>query len=628
MRLSTKIILLAWTFLFLIVGSLIYSAYSKLNPESLITLLNFQVQKNYPGSQLSIAKIDYGFSLDFDLSMKDLTLKREEKILAQASEVQLKVPWWLILLNRGSAQLNISDMVIFVTSSSAKIKNEEEDRNPEKKTHPIEITLPQYLLDAHYTLRARNLSIKEMDGDRRFFTLSKLLVREFQYGKNSAFELNIPISISHKQKKFNSELWLFGDVTPNISNWSLNYRGELKTKESIDRLQFDDLVIDGKSTFNPMAIDLKSTIDLSIERKKVGSGTITAKYEKLNFEVNFSEFPVEYLSLIGDEIRNPFWNKNHGVAEGDLKFNRDFSNEANTFLSAKLNFPGTFTVGKDAEFEGKWNLNFENEKWETSFITPKGEITFSRRAVIDFEKGEIKQYSQEIGLNSLEMKTALLAIQSLPDLLKMDLTSFHSTVISLAKCTDGEKVLAGSFRYGISPFEKFYQVDLQSSDSKFVLNYLHRPTSQQMNMEASHFAWNSNYQFLAPYFKATEGIVNGKINGAWSSNWNEGKWIFNLKLNGAKDLNGQFFELTQKAWDLFGIDTIAYLDRSWNFTIDKNLIKINSLSLEGSDLVNLTGNLSSRPKTKSYLVLNYPKNKKWKPVKKEVNEFFWIKENE
>ena len=61
MRLSTKIILLAWTFLFLIVGSLIYSAYSKLNPESLITLLNFQVQKNYPGSQLSIAKIDYGF---------------------------------------------------------------------------------------------------------------------------------------------------------------------------------------------------------------------------------------------------------------------------------------------------------------------------------------------------------------------------------------------------------------------------------------------------------------------------------------------------------------------------------------------------------------------------------------
>src|SRR5690606_16066735 len=119
---------------------------------------------------------------------------------------------------------------------------------------------------------------------------------------------------------------------------------------------------------------------LSVDRKKVGSGDITIKDQNLHFNLKFSHFPMDYLNLIGDEIKNPFLQKIDGVAEGEIKFTRSF-NQDNASLSAKLQFPGPFTLGKDHQIVGNWHLGFENEKWETSFITPKKEVSFFRRAV-------------------------------------------------------------------------------------------------------------------------------------------------------------------------------------------------------------------------------------------------------
>jgi hypothetical protein len=627
MRTSTKIIFLAWALLLIVIGSLIYSAYSKLNPESLITLLNHQVEKNYPGSKLTIGKVEYGFALDFDLTLKNISLARENKVLLTADDVQLKVPWWLILLNRGSAQINISEMSIFVSSPNESLSQSQSKKIDDESSDTIDFILPQYLMDAHYNLRARNISIREMNGERRFFSLSKLLVRDFQYGKNSAFELNIPISISHKNKKYMSELWLFGDVTPTIENWALRYRGELKTKESLDGLQFEDLVIDGKSSFSPLTINWISNVDLLVEKVKVGSGIVTAKYDQIDFDVKFSNFPIEYLNLIGDEIKNPYWKKNSGTAEGQLKLRRSFSKEGVTTLSAKLSFPGLFSVGPDHDYVGKWHLNFENEKWETSFIAPKGEVSFFRRAFLDFEKGIVKQYSQEIGLNSLEMKSVLFAVQSLPDLLNIPVESFQSTVISISKCTDADKAFDGIFRYGVSPFEKFYQVDLHTSGSKLNFNFLSKASGHQMSIDALNFNWTSSYKFLAPFFSAGQATLDGKLNGSWLSEWSDGKWTLNLKLSSMKDVSGYFYDVNQKIWDFFSIDNSQAFTRSWNLVVDKKMVKINSLSLDDTDPAVVSGNLTVLPNLKSNLILTYPKNKSWKPIKREILDVFWRREN-
>ncbi|MCP5815823.1 hypothetical protein NL365_27960, partial [Klebsiella pneumoniae] len=78
------------------------------------------------------------------------------------------------------------------------------------------------------------------------------------YGKNSAFELNIPIQIKHNETHYNSDLWLFGDVTPETSQWKLNYRGEFRTKESSDKFLIEDLVINGAATFIPSSLAINS----------------------------------------------------------------------------------------------------------------------------------------------------------------------------------------------------------------------------------------------------------------------------------------------------------------------------------------------------------------------------------
>jgi hypothetical protein len=625
MRLSTKIIICAWIFLIGIIGTLIYSAYSKLRPDSLVALLSTQVQKNYPGSVLSVGEVDYRFALDFNLTLRNLVVRRGESNLASVNELELKVPWWLILLDRGSAQINLSDLIIYVDTKKNLNSDSESDTKKKTPSTQLDFKLPKYLVEAHYTVRAKNISIEEQNGKRSFFTLSKLLVREFQYGKNSAFELKIPIRISHKNRKYSSELWLFGDITPNLNLWALNYRGEFKTKESIEGLHLYDLVLDGKSSFDPHKIDFNSFIDLSADGKKVGSGEVKAKHDELVLKLKLNDFPLDYLNLIGNEIRNPFWKKFEGVAQGELSYNRTFSNDGHSTLTAKLNFPGLFTLSPDQEIQGKWTLNFENEKWESNFITPNGEVSFFKRAVIDYIQGEVRQFSQEIGFNSVALSTALLATDSISTLIGQTDGKFYSTVISFKKCLDGEKSFDGSFRYGISPFERFYHLDLKTKDSSLNLNYISKTSTNQLSLSANNFEWSNNYKFLVPHFQASSGRLNGQLNGSWLGSWDEGKWSIDLKLLSFIDANGLFNDQIQSAWNSFGIDSNGFLERTINVSIDKNVIRLSPLKLNGSDTILLSGALSTAPKFKSYLVVNYPKNKKLKSSRKDITDIFWKK---
>jgi hypothetical protein len=145
-------------------------------------------------------------------------------------------------------------------------------------------------------------------------------------------------------------------------------------------------------------------------------------------------------------------------------------------------------------------------------------------------------------------------------------------------------------------------------------------------MEASAFPWSAGYTFMLPYFSATAGVLDGKLEGKWTTHWSDGTWLFNLKANELQNASGEFITFNQTLWDYFTLDSAPALKRSWQGNAVKNTIKISSLVLDSVDPAHLTGVLSTAPKTKSYLTLTYPKNKKWKPVKKEVTDIFWKKE--
>lgn len=617
MRISLKVLGILWIGLFLIIGGLLYNAYSKFRPETFIALITEQVQKNYPGTKLEVGKIDYGFSLDFNLNLQEIHLRRSGKLLGSIGKVELKVPWWLLLVNRGNAQINLSNLDIYVDHHDAhEIKAPHRSADKE-----IKVTLPDYLTDAKYTLRAKEVSIRDIHNSRRYFTISKLLVREFQYGKNSAFELNIPIDITHGQTRYTSNLWLFGDVTPETHEWNFNYRGEFRTKEAADRFQIEDLVIAGIAHLKPQALDVTSGIDLSIDKKTIGRGNLTANQDNLSLDLNFTSIPLSYFSFIYEEVRNPYLKELDGTGVGVIRFDKKFASELAS-VSGKLSFDGGFEINPTDKIPGKWQLNFQDSRWEISFISPKAELSFFRRSFIDMKKSKETQFVEEIGFTGLDFNHVIAPVTSLGKLMSEIPDEYYSTTISYKDCLQGEDKINGSFKYGFTPDQKFYSADINSTNAGLMIRYSSIKSSQKsLDLTFNKFPWKTSYTFLSPFYQAGEGVLDGKIEGRWTTDWEAGTWLGNLQSKNFKDEQGLIPDLINKTVSFFELPQAGLVHKNVSVSIKNNTIHLNSLMLDNGESAKITGSLSS--KGNSFLSLAYPKNKKWKPVKKEVTDIFW-----
>ena len=618
MKISIKHILRLWLVLLIAIAALLYGAYSKLNPQSLVKLLNQHVEKNYPGSVVHVGKVDYKFALDFTLELQKLRIVRGSQQIADAGLVEVKIPWWLLVFNRGSVLVTLNDLNLYVSKNNSTEVLEKKKNN----NSIISFNIPTYLSEASYSLRVHQVAIKELGGDRNFFTLSKFLVRDFQYGKNSAFEINIPISITASGKRYSSELWLFGDVTPDVSEWLLNYRGEFKTKDSSDSFHFDDLVIDGKANVNTSTYDISSQLSMLIDKREIGQGSLTSHLDKMELAMKFSQLPIEYLLLAGNPIRNPFWEKMEGNGAGELKFSHQADKENYFALSGKVNFPGEFKFAGDLTIPGKWLLKFENSNWETSFISNSGQVNFFKRAAIDFKTGEINQYSQEIGLNGVDIHQGPIPVDSISAYIKNDSMIFHSSYIVLKKCVYGKNMIDGSFLYGKNPDQKFYQADLVNNSAKMSLKFSSKESlSNNFEINFTSFPW-LNFSFLQPLFSLEEGQINGSLKGEWKESFLTGNWVTKLNLTNSKNLNGELTNILNFMNKNFDIDSSILTSSSLEATLSKELLKIKYVMGDKNPSV-LSGTLSLNNKLKSSLTLSYPKNRAIRPLRKEVPNFTW-----
>lgn len=625
MRLSFKVIAYLWLGLLLIIGGLLFRAYTNLRPETFVALLTEQVQKNYPGANLEFGKIDYRFSLDFNLNLKNISLRRNGKLLASLGEVELKVPWWLLIVNQGNAQINLTKLNVYVDHNVGHEIKKDKEKAKENTPSKIEVSLPGYLADAKFTLRAKDVTVKDIHDDRRYFRLSKLLVREFQYGKNSAYELNIPVSIHHHNLSLNSDLWLFGDVTPNPEKWKLNFRGEFRVGENSERFQLEDLVIAGATEFKPEKLDINSQIEILFEKKVVGAGKLLANQDKLDIDLSLTKFPVSYFAFIYDDIKNPFLEKLTGEADGNFKLDKDL-NSGLTDLNGKLAFDGDFLVSKNFSYKGKWQISFQENRYEVSFMSPKAEVSFFRRSVVDVTRNQVSQFNQEIGFTGLEMNQVLEPIKTLPAFTTELFPSYFRTSISYKECTIGQRVLDASFRYGFTPDQKFYQAKLSEGDKKLEVNYVDKK-NKRLHLSATNFEWDKNLKFLSPLFEAETALIDGTIDGEWSSEWISGKWLSELSFQKLTNLNGEFVTTMNKGLSYLNLVNFKSENIAMKFSAKNNVLTLKSLELSGAEEAKITGTLNNHANKKSVLTLNYPKNKKLKAVKKEISEKFWNKEN-
>jgi hypothetical protein len=384
-------------------------------------------------------------------------------------------------------------------------------------------------------------------------------------------------------------------------------------------------VLDGQSRFDIGKLDFETNLQLFIDKKIVGNGHLSAHDHLANFNLDFSRFPLDYLNFIGDEIRNPYWKELNGLADGNINFKRDFQKDS-IALKAQLNFPGSFVISSDLSFDGKWTLNFVNEKWETIFVTPKGEISFFRRAFLDFEKSEVKQFSQEVGVTSIDPKAMTALISSWESIQNSSDKAYFNSVISFKKIQDGENIFNGTFKIGKTPIEKFYQLKLDNSNSQLDLNILEKNGSKSLFFSANKFSLNKSYHFLSPFLELEQGILTGAINGKWEDKWTDGSWKIDLKLSKINDFKGRIRKLLEDSFGLFNHD----LSSAEAISINSQWIN-GDVIFQGLELIKPTshyvikGSLSKNKR--SELTLFNSLKKKNKPLVKEVTEKFWMSES-
>lgn len=615
MRVSFKIILIVWLVLLSILGGLVYTAYSKLHPDALIALMKQQVERNYPGADLRVGSVDYRFALDFKLQLKNILLLRNEKKIGSIGEVEVKIPWWLFLTDSGSAQINITKLDIQLAKSRSRNKGAS-DSSVDKKVK-VKFSAPSYLANAKYTLRAKDITLRDSEDSHRFLSLSKLLVREFQYGRTSVFELTLPIEINHNAAKYNSELWLFGDLVPEDKYWAISYRGEFKTRDMADKFQLEDLTIDGKAQIETKDFQVQSSLNFLIDKQLIGTGVVTATENALRVDLDFNKFPLSYLGIISEEIKNPYLPALEGYGVGKLSFQKS-STAPGSKLNSRLEFDGIMHLGSDMMYAGKWLLSFDNAKWETSFMTPNGEVSFFRRAIIDFESGTLVQFNEEVGFSGIEFQRALAPTKTFSQFRNDESPTYYSSTASFKDCHQGDKKINGEIKFGRSPDLTFYQVNLKEEAGSFKLDYQEKGDTEELSSESRKFSWEG-YPILQPYFNAATGVMDGTLQGKWSSPWHEGEWKANLMFTKLTNPSGLLWEMQQKLLTLFSIDAIPS-EVGWNVEVRKNRMDIKGLTLEGPETAKISGVLVPGPGP-SQMTLSYPKNKRRKSVKKEITQF-------
>jgi hypothetical protein len=619
MRISIRLLILSWIILFIFIGVILFNAYSKFNPEKFIEILTEQLQESYPNSKLNVGKISYRFSMDFNVNLQDISLLQGAKLITSIGEVELKVPWWLLLINEGSAQVNLKDLNIYVDHNPVNLNTKKP--NLLVKSNKIKIALPQYLLKTKYTIRAFQISIRDIESGKDYFSISKLLVRDFQYSKKSVFELGIPISLNYKDSHLSTELWLFGDLSQKMSMWYLNFRGEFRNKENNEKFQIEDLVIGGNATVNPRSFKVDSDVNLLLDKNSIGVAHVTLSQEMLDLNMIISSLPISYFRFIQDKIKNPYLASTKALSEGVVNLKKMF-NSSTVKLKGKLSFDDDFQLSNNNSISGKWRVGVLDSRWELSFMSPKGDASFFRRFVVDNKSDVVSQYVEEIGFSGLDLPLTITPLPPLNKFISEKSTSYYTTSINYKKCLLGEQVLDGSFKYGFTPDQIFYIGEIIVDKNYFKLSYQDKNSQKNIDLLFKNFTWDPSFNFLSPIFIASKGSINGSLQGQWNEKWDDGKWLINIVEKELVDQTGSFPEFVFNTLKIFDIQERSFKKQALSLTSINGSVNLNSLVFEGPDFIKITGKLD--PHKKSTLNLIYKDNKFSKKIKKDVLESYWI----
>lgn len=541
LRISMKTVLWIWGVLLVLIVALGYNAYNRLKPEAFIQLAQEELRKNIADAELVVGDVDYGLSTDFNIKLKNITILKNQTHIAKIGEFELKVPWWLLITHKGNAHISIAQVEFLISGNDVKKITHSTSETEGEKTE-IKIEIPDYLANAEFTLRAKDVFLKNEDASRTYLQLSKLLVREFSLGKNSAFEIKLPIWFEYNGQSYSSEVWLFGDMTPSKDKWILNYTGDFRTKDLDAKINFDDVALEGKINLLLPQFAIEAQNSFMIEKEEKGSAAFKLNGGEWNLDLDFTALPLEFLSLFEKEIVNDYLTELKAEAAGKITLTKKIDHEE-LFMNGDLSWGGEL---KNLQFieRGTWRIAFNNNLWKTSFEGTN--FKFSRENLIAFNETKFLEIKETYQFIESPISNIKFFVPTLPKVVNSEIPI--TRVYELVNVAKGNTPINGTLEYSSNENSISYSGELKNNE-EFLSFKMVRAESLAIDFESKKFKMASGLSLFEPWITG-EGLLDFKFSGRELDQPQVSQWKFNGEIE-LGELRGLIPSYLDEVWNHF-----------------------------------------------------------------------------
>ncbi|MFY7992903.1 MAG: hypothetical protein ACOVP4_06405 [Bacteriovoracaceae bacterium] len=595
MRLSMKQMLWLWIAIMMMVGLLFGMAYQRFNGEALVAGLQKELQRVYPQSEVNIGNISTSFLVDINLSLENLSVTKNNKKELSLKHLELKIPWWSLLVDSGRIQLNIEGLILHLPQKQSSIKVLE-SQNKKKEViskELVQLSLPSYIANSSLNIRVKDLELIDPDLNERRLNLSKVIIRDYKVGSKTAFELNIPLSIKWGGS-YKGEIWVFGDFISSGQQVHMSWRADARGFNQ-ENWNLNDLFVEGKGLWEPQAQNLEAKITLIHSSKRISELEIKSTHQRLSVKGPINQLPVEIIKpLIKQFHPRPqvSFFKGSELGNGHFSWNYTWPGTKSHF-DLRLGFEGDFY-----QEPGFWNLEWISEAYGIDFVASDKKLRFEG-------KWGPQKISHKVSLEgrSIESEFFNKIDPLLVNIYPVDEQNFE---ISLHDVIWKESNYTGKVLSQKKPLLGDSRFEMKLSNEKNVLDFnwsklMSSNGKKSVFFKAINFPVGPFGSYFHQSLDNSPSVINGKLEASWSEDLYAGKGFIAFSLTNFSS-NKQSWKVY---WD-FIANNFSFSARPEEINIqadwkDRSL-KLKKLSVLGNNLKGvLTGKLDFNGK-KSELI--------------------------
>ncbi len=581
-----------------------------------------QIESSYPGIKIKREYPSSNSFWEFNTELKNILISRNGIEILKISEAEIRFPWWILLFQTDKSEVNLNEVEIYWDYDFLIANKSKSSKQILKDLFSIK--LPSRLKKLQTNVRIKKLLVLDRKTNIEMWSLDKFLIRNLNSLESSPFEILIPVKLGASPQS-NFSLNIFGDVNFDLSPWPIRFNGLLIPSEKMEDEQIENLAFDGVGSLKWANLKFLSKFNLKLNKELIGTGTIDFFSGKTEALLNFERLPLNYLNVYRDIVANPFMPEFVSDSRGFLSFKK-LSSTSLAQINSEIEFDGSFLYNSNQQsFPGKWRILFKDTRLETSFMTPKANITFFKRSSVDLLNLKILQYFEEVGFSDVDFSSFLNGAPSLSEIISPISENFFSSKFVFKNCRHKGNQINGEIIYGNVPDKKFYLISLNEASSSFKLNYEGNENKNRLQLISKDFSWPEQNNLLKPLINKSDFVLNGSIDGSWLDKIENGIWDIHLRAKNIINLEGYWADILNKSWSTFGEDVKLNPMQSWDLKINSSKIFLQKIVLESDKRLKMTGVLDINNQALSFIELTDLKNKKIKPIKKELSDFLPVR---